>query len=70
MGLCLFSVELHPDVELFSRQGTNPAATFLRRLRESHDLSETVVLVGRFGYRTARSRLRSNGRVDDVRTRV
>jgi putative transposase len=41
------------DVELFSRRGTNPAAAFLHRLREKHDLSETVFLVDQFGYRTA-----------------
>jgi putative transposase len=54
------------DVELFSRRGTNPAAAFLQRLREKHDLSETVFLVDQFGYRTALFRLGLNGRVDYV----
>ena len=29
------------DVQLFGRRGTDPAAAFLHKLREKHDLSET-----------------------------
>ncbi|GAB7019516.1 IS6 family transposase [Halostagnicola bangensis] len=52
------------DAQLFGRHGTDPAAAFLHRLREKHDLSETVFLVDQFGYRTALARLGLNGRVD------
>jgi putative transposase len=52
------------DVELFGRHGTDPAAAFLHRLREKHDLSDAVFLVDQFGYRTALSRLGLNGRID------
>ncbi len=52
------------DAQLFGRHGTDPAAAFLHRLREKHDLSETVFLVDQFGYRTALARLGLNGQVD------
>jgi putative transposase len=52
------------DVALFGRHGTDPAAAFLHGLREKHDLSETVILVDGFGYRTALARLGLNGQVD------
>jgi putative transposase len=52
------------DVALFGRHGTNPAAAFLSRLAEKHDLSDTVFLVDQFGYRTALSRLGLSGQVD------
>jgi putative transposase len=52
------------DVALFGRHGTDPAAAFLHGLREKHDLSDAVFLVDQFGYRTALSRLRLDGRVD------
>jgi putative transposase len=45
------------DVALFGRHDTDPAATFLSDLDEIHDLSDTVLLVDQFGYRTALSRL-------------
>ena len=41
------------DAELFGRNGTDPAAAFLHRLTEKHDLSETVFLVDGFGYETS-----------------
>ena len=41
------------DAELFGRHGTDPAAAFLHRLAEKHNLSETVFLVDGFGYQTA-----------------
>ncbi len=52
------------DVELFGRHGTDPAAAFLHRLREKHDLSEAEFLVDQFGYRTSLARLGLNGRVN------
>ncbi|WP_121744826.1 IS6 family transposase [Natronorubrum halophilum] len=52
------------DAQLFSRHGTDPAAAFLYRLREKHDLSEAVFLVDQFSYRTALARVGLNGRVD------
>ena len=52
------------DVALFKRHGTDPAAAFLHRLTEKHDLSEAMFLVDQFGYRTALSRLGLSGRVD------
>ncbi|WP_080503476.1 IS6 family transposase [Halococcus thailandensis] len=52
------------DVEVFSRRGTDPAAAFLSRLAEHHDLSEAELLVDSFGYRTALSRLGLSGQVE------
>jgi len=52
------------DAELFGRHGTDPAAAFLHRLTEKHDLSETVFLVDGFGYETALARLGLSGRRD------
>lgn len=40
------------DVALFGRHGTDPAAAFLQKLCEKHDLSEAKFLVDQFGYRT------------------
>ncbi len=50
------------DAELFGRHGTDPAAAFLHRLAEKHDLSETVFLVDGFGYQTGLARLGLRGR--------
>jgi putative transposase len=52
------------DMALFGRHGTDPAAAFLSGLDEKHDLSDTVILVDQFGYRTAPSRLGLSGQVD------
>ncbi len=52
------------DVALFGRNGTDPAAAFLQKLREKHDLFEAEFLVDQFGYRTALSRLESSDRVN------
>lgn len=52
------------DVAVFGRHGTDPAAAFLHRLREKHDLSEVEFLVDQFGYRTALSRLGLSGQVN------
>jgi putative transposase len=39
------------DVEVYGRRGIDPAAAFLHRLTEKHDLSEPVFLVDGYGYR-------------------
>ena len=52
------------DVALFGSHGTDPAAAFLTRLDEKHDLSEAEFLVDQFGYRTAVARLGLSGRVN------
>jgi putative transposase len=52
------------DITLFGRYGTDPAAAFLHRLREKHDISNAEFLVDQFGYRTALARLGLNGRVN------
>uniref|UniRef100_UPI0012FC0030 integrase core domain-containing protein n=1 Tax=Haloferax sp. (strain Q22) TaxID=1526048 RepID=UPI0012FC0030 len=54
------------DVELFGRHGTDPAAAFLHRLSEKHDLSDAVFLVDGYGYQTALARLGLSGRLDYV----
>jgi putative transposase len=54
------------DVALFGRHGTDPAAAFLRGLREKHDLSDATFLVDQFGYQTALSRLGLSGQGDDT----
>jgi putative transposase len=51
-------------VTLFSRHGTDPAAAFLQKLHEKHDLSEAEFLVDQFGYRTALARVGLSGRVN------
>ncbi len=38
------------DIAVFGRQGTDPAAVFLHRLTEKHDLSDVVFLVDGYGY--------------------
>jgi len=52
------------DVALFGRHGIDPAAAFLQKLQEKHDLSEAEFLVDQFGYRTALARLGLSGRVN------
>ena len=47
-----------------TRRGTTPAAAFLSRLADHHDLSEAELLVDSFGYRTALSRLGLSGQVE------
>jgi putative transposase len=60
-GAICSNTKLILDAQLFGRHGTDPAAAFLHGLREKHDLSEAVSLVGQFGYLTALSRLGLNG---------
>ena len=52
------------DVALFGRHGTDPAAAFLHRLTEKHDLSEAEFLVDQFGYQTALFRLGLSGQIN------
>ena len=52
------------DGALFGRHGADPAAAFLQKLQEKHDLSEAEFLVDQFGYRTALARLGLSGRVN------
>lgn len=44
------------EIDAYSRRGTDPAAAFLHRLTEKHDLGETEFLVDAGGYLTALSR--------------
>ena len=59
-------VETKPllDIELFNRRDTDPAAAFLHRLTEKHDVANAVFLVDGYGYLTALSRLDLSGRLD------
>jgi putative transposase len=52
------------DITLFGSYRTDPAAAFLHRLDEKHNLSEAESLVGQFGYRTALARLGLSGQVN------
>ncbi len=50
---CLFTAidtgeKLILDVALFSRYGTDPAAVFLQKLYDKHDLPRAEFLVGQF----------------------
>jgi transposase-like protein len=52
------------EIDVYSRRGTDPAAAFLHRLTEKHDLSETEFLVDAMGYLTALFRLDLSGHLD------
>ncbi len=54
------------NVAVLGRRGTDPAAAFLHRLTEKHDLSETVFLVDGYGYLTALSRVGLSGHLNYV----
>ncbi len=49
------------DVEIIGQQGTDLGAAFLHKLTEKHDLSETIFLVGGYGYLTFLYRLGLSG---------
>lgn len=49
---------------MFSRRGTGPAAAFLHRLTENHDISDTEFLVDVAGYLIALFRRGSSGHLD------
>jgi transposase-like protein len=53
-------------VDLFERRGTDPAAEFLERLAEKHDLSDTEFLVDGYRYLTALFRVGLSGHLDYV----
>jgi len=52
------------EVDVFSRRGTDPAAAFLHRLTEKHDVSDTEFLVDAGGYLTALARRELSGQLD------
>jgi len=52
------------EVDVFSRRGTDPAAAFLHRLTEKHDVAETEFLVDAGGYLTALARHELSGHLD------
>jgi len=52
------------EIDVFSRRGTDPAAAFLHRLTEKHDLADTEFLVDGGGYLTALARHELSGRLD------
>jgi transposase-like protein len=52
------------EVDVFSRRGTDPAAAFLHRLTEKHDVADREFLVDAGGYLTALSRHDLSGRLD------
>jgi len=52
------------EVDVFSRRGTDPAAAFLHRLTEKHDISDAEFLVDAGGYLTALSRHDLSGHLD------
>ena len=56
------------EIDVCSRRGTDPAAAFVHRLTEKHDLADTEFLVDAGGYLTALARHELSGRLD-YRTR-
>ncbi len=59
-------MKMLPDVSVFGRHGTNPAAAFLHGLTQKHDCSQAVFLVDGAGYLTALSRLGLSGHLEYV----
>jgi len=52
------------EVDVFSRRGIGPAAAFLHRLTEKHNVDDTEFLVDAGGYLTALSRHDLSGHLD------
>ena len=52
------------EIDVYSRRGTDPAAAFLHRLTEKHDVSDTQFLVDGGGYLTALFRHDLSGQLD------
>ena len=52
------------EVDVYSRRGTDPAAAFLHRLTEKHNVSETEFLVDAGGYLTALARHELSGQLN------
>lgn len=51
-------------VEVYSRHGTDPAAAFLHRIKQNHDVVDTEFLVDAMGYLTASARLNFRSHLD------
>ncbi|WP_252698660.1 IS6 family transposase [Natronosalvus vescus] len=54
------------EIDVFSRRGTDPAAAFLHRLEEKHDLDDTAFLVDAGGYLTSLARRKLSGQLDYI----
>ena len=52
------------EIDVFSRRGTDPAAAFLHRLTQKHDVAGSVFLVDAGGYLTALARRELSDRLD------
>ena len=52
------------DIDVYSRRGIGPAAAFLHRLTEQHDVSDAEFLVDAGGYLTALARRELSGQLD------
>ncbi len=52
------------EIDIYSRRGTDPAAAFLHRLTEKHDLGESEFLVDAGGYLTALARHDLSGQLN------
>ena len=52
------------EIDVYSRRGTDPAAAFLHRLTEKHDVSDAEFLVDAGGYLTALFRHELSGQLD------
>ena len=52
------------EIDVYSRRGTDPAAAFLHRLTEKHDVSDAEFLVDGGGYLTALFRHDLSGQLD------
>jgi putative transposase len=52
------------EIDVFSRRRTDPAAAFLHRLTEKHEISETEFLVDGMGYLTALARYTLSGQLN------
>jgi len=52
------------EIDVFSRRGTDPAAAFLHRLTEKHDVADTEFLVDAGDYLTTLARHELSGRLD------
>ncbi|SEP31113.1 DDE domain-containing protein [Halorientalis persicus] len=51
-------------IDVYSRRGIGPAAAFLHRLTEKHDVSDTEFLVDAGGYLTALVRQKLSGQLN------
>ena len=52
------------DIDIYSCRGTDPAAAFLHRLIEKHDINDAEFLVGAGGYLTALVRRELSGQLN------